>query len=552
MKKIYLLSVLIFIASFAFSQNKVINNVKFEDTNSTKNTKGDWAQLDGNFVATDINDVEHDLQAYLDAGKTIIIDFSATWCGPCKTLHQSGVFDDLHNTYGPEGTGELVVLWVDVEGSSLEVLQGDNSQNFDWTVGGAWPVPIISSTSVLSPVFSELYEGYVPTVFMACPSGYYKNVTSEAWDGAASVYAQVGTCPVLGDVPVAEISGPSSDFIGNTLSFENTGVSVAPITAYTWTFEGGTPATSDVANPSVTWDVAGDFEVTLVVTNENGPSELVSASVNIIDPSSVDDYHVTFEECMDFTADFSPYNWITLDIDGIATWGWDGFDFEGEGNPMGWLAFNSTVANSDPLIAYEGNKVAVAIASNGGQNNDWLISPQLSLGTDSELNFWAKSYTSQYGLERLKVGISTTGNNPEDFTFISTDPYEELPTDYTEFNYDLSEYNGLDVYIAFQNISNDASISMIDNIDINTTLTGIDNINFKTRIYPNPANDVINIYNAESANISIFDIVGKLVMTENNITATQSINISNLTEGTYFVTINRNNSVETQKIVISK
>ncbi|MDR2928418.1 MAG: T9SS type A sorting domain-containing protein [Cytophagaceae bacterium] len=41
-------------------------------------------------------------------------------------------------------------------------------------------------------------------------------------------------------------------------------------TAWAWTFEGGTPTTSDVQNPTVTYSVAGNYDVSLTVTNADG------------------------------------------------------------------------------------------------------------------------------------------------------------------------------------------------------------------------------------------------------------------------------------------
>ncbi len=46
------------------------------------------------------------------------------------------------------------------------------------------------------------------------------------------------------------------------------------VTAWTWTFEGGTPFISNDQNPVVTYDTPGEYKVTLVVTNPIGMGEL--------------------------------------------------------------------------------------------------------------------------------------------------------------------------------------------------------------------------------------------------------------------------------------
>jgi thiol-disulfide isomerase/thioredoxin len=45
---------------------------------------------------TDLNGNTYDIDALLSGGKTIFIDVSATWCGPCWGFHQTHILDDLY------------------------------------------------------------------------------------------------------------------------------------------------------------------------------------------------------------------------------------------------------------------------------------------------------------------------------------------------------------------------------------------------------------------------------------------------------------------------
>lgn len=59
----------------------------------------------------------------------------------------------------------------------------------------------------------------------------------------------------------------NSACVSEMIQFEDQSDSTA---TYSWTFEGGNPATSDIANPVVTYDMAGSFDVSLVVTTDEG------------------------------------------------------------------------------------------------------------------------------------------------------------------------------------------------------------------------------------------------------------------------------------------
>lgn len=67
-------------------------------------------------------------------------------------------------------------------------------------------------------------------------------------------------------------------------------------------------------------------------------------------------------------------------------------------------------------------------------------------------------------------------------------------------------------------------------------------------IYPNPATSVINIDNAEGAQIALFDINGKMVYSVEHAAANQQISTEGLTQGLYIARIISGNDVVTKKI----
>ncbi len=105
------------------------------------------------------------------------------------------------------------------------------------------------------------------------------------------------------------------------------------------------------------------------------------------------------------------------------------------------------------LRAYSGKQYAGFVRTSGGSaNDDWLISPAITVGTDNIVRFMAKA--ADVYKERFEVGI-TTVDNPEasDFDIISSGNYETV--DYTEWHamqYDLSAYAGETVRIAIHYI----------------------------------------------------------------------------------------------------
>jgi len=228
-----------------------------------------------------------------------------------------------------------------------------------------------------------------------------------------------------------------------------------------------------------------------------------------------------FEDYDDFAIQFEP--WTLVDVDQGNTYGIPDVSWPNVHAPQAFIIFNPG-ATTPPLTGFNplaGNKMAVSFASQNLANNDWLITRQIKGAED--LNFWARSINDIHGLERFKVGVSTTGTQPADFTIISGTDYVEAPDEWTEFNYDLYAYKNENIHVAIQCVSNDAFAFMVDNVRVLGDEVSVDDPGIPATQtcleanYPNPFNPETTIsYNlAEGQNVrlEVYNVKGQLVRT---------------------------------------
>ena len=135
-------------------------------------TQTGWAQLpDGSispdFTATDLSGEEHNLYALLDSGYQVILDFSATWCGPCWNYHTSGVLDELYEAHGPEGTNTLRVFFIEGDDNTTQAdLEGTTgASQGDWITGTSYPIIDNGGN-----IFADFECTYYPTIYTVCPN----------------------------------------------------------------------------------------------------------------------------------------------------------------------------------------------------------------------------------------------------------------------------------------------------------------------------------------------------------------------------------------------
>jgi photosystem II stability/assembly factor-like uncharacterized protein len=322
----------------------------------------------------------------------------------------------------------------------------------------------------------------------------------------------------------------------------------------------GTVAPNEMDEINVTANsaglAAGTYTADVVVASNDpaNPSVVVSVTLVVGGTPPMSIAALTFEEQNDWDVTFG--DWSVNDVDMQTTYGFTGITFPGSYEAMAYIAFNPATTDppmvDDPEIQpYAGERFGACMASTAAPwNNDWIISPQLQLGTSSVFTFMAKSYTSDYGLEKFNVGVSTTGMAPGDFTMLNTSVIE-VPVAWTDQTFDISAYDGQQVYVAIQCVSQDAFVFMIDDLMVES-ITGIEENEISNfNIYPNPANNLVNISSdVDMKTVRIVNYTGQVVYTENAYSNSLSINTSNLAKGVYILQLETASGWSSQKLII--
>lgn len=343
--------------------------------------------------------------------------------------------------------------------------------------------------------------------------------------------------------------------IGNSIVFYNK--SQNNPTIYQWYFQGGIPATSSVANPTVSYATIGNYQVKLIATNSYGTDSLILNSyISVTNPPI--GQGLPYSEGFESFA--FPTNSITIDNpDGGITWERD------------------TIA-----VAYQGiasAKINNLINTNYGQS-DAMILPRFDftsyVGTPYLSFEWAYAKSDPSYSDELIVLVSkdcgvnwaqvfyrtgpamTTGTT-------QTTPY--IPTASTVWkiaNISLATYTMYpNVQIKIVNVTDGGNNLYIDNINLGVNTTGISEINNQISdllIYPNPTNGAFSIeytlHKDIDVSITITDILGRAILIPNNklkgIGLHKYVIGSILENGVYNINIKTSTSTNNKKIIINK
>lgn len=155
------------------------------------------------------------------------------------------------------------------------------------TVGATPSTTICSGNTVNLSVTGAQSYSWTPTTYLNNPT----SSTPISTPTASITYNVQGTgsngCISNATIPVTVLNAPvgvmlmSDTFICVNGSITFDAASSIDATSFSWTFTGGTPSTSTMASPVVTYNTGGTFTATLVVTNSCGTDTVVYNNIGV-------------------------------------------------------------------------------------------------------------------------------------------------------------------------------------------------------------------------------------------------------------------------------
>lgn len=346
--------------------------------------------------------------------------------------------------------------------------------------------------------------------------------------------------------------------IGGQVSFSENSYQGDTLTGHSWSFPGATPSTSTAANPTVTYNQAGEHDVTLIVTNNGGSDTIVIQDfVNVKDPATANNgfgFVDGFESFTGFNND-----WIIFDPTGNSK----------------WTRTQSASFTSNSSVYLPNYGV-------GSNESDFLISPPIDLTqvvnprfafevafknqTGSTDQLWCsistncgQSWTTR-GVLTASSSLNTGTLNNANFIPSSASDWKTVSITTTAamqasnsvlFRFEFKSGGGNNIYIDDFRVDGASSVGIDDNLLLENSFTA----------FPNPVTEgTLNIgfmvdEAANDARLFVTNMVGQQVKdiyngSLNNNPYQFEVNTADLSSGIYFVTLRTGNQNITKKIII--
>jgi thiol-disulfide isomerase/thioredoxin len=531
-----------------------------------------------NFTATDINGNSWTLYSILDQGKTVFIDISATWCGPCWAYHNGGALENLYNQYGPSGTDELRVFYIEGDGNTpVSCLYGpagpcgSSSTQGDWVTGT--PYPIIDNATIAN----NYQISYYPTIYMVTPDRiirensqistalHYQAMQQLAFPAIATADAEIN----WGCTMNQNLSGCTA---GVNMDVRLFNASTAPLTSATlevsvnsvvqqtipWTGNLATYAYATVNITGVTGNVGANTAV-ITVINANGGTDTRAANNSTSVPFTIYSSVGGPAVMQAFpSAVFPPSAWTMTNGGSPATWGYSTSGFNNAGSAK-MDFYNAASGDVDvlalPPMDFTGYSAATLTFDRSHKQyaNGYVDNLKVKVSGNCGAS-WATLFNKSSS-QNLTTGLTTVLGYTNNVEWVPA-----VSTDWASTNINLNAYLvNSNVIVKFEATSGYGNQLYIDNVNVNlVTSTGdIVTIPVQFELYPNPATSQTTVSfqlnKTSDVTVNVVNAMGQVVQStfNQNLSATEhtfTINTENLSRGIYTVNIISDAGITTQKL----
>jgi PKD repeat protein len=328
------------------------------------------------------------------------------------------------------------------------------------------------------------------------------------------------------------------------------------VSTYEWTFEGASTTTSSLSNPVITYPKAGNYSVTLKVTNAQGTNtKIADKMIKVIPAVSLN--KTPFSEGFE-NSTLLVSKWKSLETGAISWRRTTSNKYEGNAGLMVNIDASSPTNATYTVISEEYD-----VSSISGRAPKLRFRSAYRPAATSSSEILTVSVSTDCGQTWKPLKAFTVNSN------LGVDKTPELgwaPTvqaDWKEQTLDLVNYqNTKNLMIKFVATSRSGNGIYIDNVNIEADLVSINQLRkaqqFDVAIYPNPSKQSVNIQiNSEGKNIddlSILNLEGKKIsqmeLAVKQVGSEVNYTITNLPAGIYFAKISVEGQIMIKKFVV--
>lgn len=429
-------------------------------------------------------------------------------------LPSSSAAASPHVCYNTPGTYSVTLIVSNTLGSDTTV------QNITIFPVPAAPVITLFGNDLVSSSVTgnqwyfnnKIITGAVSQTYTPVQNGNYSVSVTNTY-GCSSTSQTFNNSP-----PTANFTTSASKCEGQPITLTDN--STYGPTSWNWTMTGGTPASSTLQNPSVTYSTSGTYTVTLISTNQSGASSPLSYTVTVnTNPTVAITYNGSTTFCQGGA--------ITL----IATSG------------MGSYLWSNNATTQSITVSSSQNYSVTVTNGNGcsatSSATNIIVNPLPTVALNlspSSSNVCVS--TSEYAL---------TGGSPSGGT------YSGVGVNSGTFNPAIA---GLGFHTIYYSYSGGNNCTNIDTAQIHVKVcTGIKTIfdSSPIIIFPNPNNGTFIIEAKENDyRIIITNVLGEIISQFEIKNQKSEIDLSKQPNGIYFINIKTEKGTAVQKLIINK